>query len=78
MARIFYVEISDSGYTLPYFVLNNSEGEVRKKMKEFIKEYRIGNGYAKIEKIKDVTGTPVTDGIFRITNDTLVNTEQLK
>jgi len=78
MARIFYVELSDSGYALPYLVIHNSEGEVRKKMKEFVQENRIGNGYAKINLIKEITGTPVSEGIFRLSKETIINTEQLQ
>lgn len=69
MARIFYVELNDSGYTLPYLVLHNSEGEVRKEMTEFIKKNKIGNGYAKISKVKQITTAPVSAGIFRLSNE---------
>ena len=75
--RLFYVELETSGYSLPYIIAHNSEGEVRKEMQAFIKSSRIGNGAAKIVKINAITNTPVSGHIFRLTNDKLINPDFL-
>lgn len=77
MATIFYVEVENSGYIIDYFIVENSIEEAKKTMENFIKDQKIGNGYAKIKKIKKLSGKHQAKNIYRPVKEGLINSEAL-
>lgn len=78
MARIWYVEVEDSGFNLPFLIVDNTEGEARKRMQSVIEKNKIANGRAKIKSIAPLTGRQYEPNVYRPHRDDVIDFSKIQ